>query len=98
MDPVFNAVAAPGDQDGPLERADDDGILVAASCAYRHEPGIGATARFALVEHFGFGVKRIACKDRVREPDILPAEVGDCLLAHVADAHADHDRDRQWTR
>ena len=43
----------------------------------------------------GLRVERVAGEDGRGHADVLPAEVGDGLLADIAHAHADEDRERQ---
>src|SRR4051794_1244099 len=53
--------------------------------------------RFALRYYLGLRVDRVADEDWCRELDVIPAEITDRLLAHVADAHAHNHRQRQAT-
>ena len=63
--------------------------------AHGDDAGIGARFRLALAQHLALGIERVAGKHRMRELDVGPAEIGDRLLADVADAHADHQRHRE---
>src|SRR5262245_23409931 len=92
---VFHAVAAFRDQHGPVERAHLGAVLVGADGAHAHEAGARPRLGVALVEDLGVGVQRVAGEHRVGQPDVGPAEVRDRLLAHVGDAHADDQRDRE---
>src|SRR5688572_28315741 len=80
-------------EDGAVELADLHLVLIEAERLDRHDAGARATLRVALVEHLGLGVQRVAGKERVREPDVGPAEIRDRLLADIGHAHADHERD-----
>ena len=58
-------------------------------------PCVGRLAGLALRQHLGLRVERVADEHRRAQPDVGPAEIADRLLADVADAHADHDRERE---
>src|SRR6185503_13308591 len=57
----FDFVAAAlHDQHGAVELAHLDAVLVQADGLDADQPGPRAALRFALVEHFGFGIERVA--------------------------------------
>ena len=86
------------DQDTAVEDADDIAVLVAPGGAYGDHACRRPALRFPLVEDLRLAVKRVPGKQWMREADVLPAEVGDGLLADVGHAHAHQHRHRQGAR
>ena len=79
-----------------LEDTDFDIVLIDAAGEHADYPGVGSRPRLPLVQYFGIGIKRISRKNRCREFDFFPTEVGDGRLANIGHAHANDDGDSEW--
>ncbi len=81
--------------DRALEGHEHGAVRLEAARAHGDEALAGPALRRALGEHLAVGVDRVADEHGRRQLDLAPAEVGDGLLAHVGDAHAGDDRERE---
>src|SRR5512146_542982 len=76
----FGRMAALVDHDRALERNNDDAILVVAGRAHRHDANVWTRGGLARRQHLRLGVDGIALEDRMRQPHIVPAEIGEDVL------------------
>src|SRR5258707_6691551 len=88
-------MAAHRDERRPLEGHEHRAVGLLSGGAHGDDAMVRPRRRFALADHLGLGVDRVAGEDRRGEPYLVPAEIGDGLLAHVRDAHAGDDGERQ---
>src|SRR5689334_3804269 len=88
----FKLAAPLHDEHGALELADDVAALVLADGADGDDALVRPRFGRALAEHGRLGVERVAREHRLRQLDVLPAEVGDRLLTDIRDAHPHEDR------
>src|SRR5450759_4436648 len=89
------ALAAEVYEGGAPERDHLGSTLVEAGRAHGDDADVGARARLADLQHLGARVDGIAFKHRVRQPHLVPTEVGHHVLRHIADALPRHQRERQ---
>src|SRR5688572_31510830 len=69
------------DEHGAVELAHLHAVLVRPHGLHRDDARAGAALRFALLQHLGAGIERVAGVERMGKLDVGPAEVGDRLLA-----------------
>src|SRR4051794_41123587 len=87
-----NRLASLRDENCPFETHELRAVGLGPKGPHRDDALPRPRRRFAFLQDLGFGIDRVADEDRRRQLDVIPAEIADRLLAHVADAHADHDR------
>src|SRR6266850_7502013 len=95
VQPVIDRVAAHRDERRALEGHEDDAVGLLAGGAHGDDAVVRPRLGFALGDDFRFGIDGVAGEDRGGEAHLVPAEVGDGLLAHVGDAHAGDDGERE---
>src|SRR5664279_5890122 len=94
---VVHAVPALGNENGPLERHEFRSVGFLAECLDRHDALGWPLGGLPFIENFRLGVNGVSNENRGRELDVVPAQIADCLLADVADAHAGDNRESKAT-
>src|SRR5689334_19607688 len=97
IQPVIDGMAAHRDEAGTLEGHEHGPVRFFSRGANGNDAVVRPRAGLALADDLRLGVDRVAREHRRGEPDLVPAEVGDRLLAHIGNAHAGDDGERQAT-
>src|SRR5919197_667703 len=91
IQPVIDGVAAHRNERRALEGHEHRTVGLLAGGAHRDDAVVRTGSGFALADHFGLGVDRVAGENGRRQAHLVPAKVGHGFLAHVGDAHAGND-------
>ena len=78
-----------------LELDHDGAVLVESNRLDGHDTDVGPRLRFAGAQHLALRVDRIAFKDRRRQTDLIPAEVGHYVEPEIDDRLSGHKRERK---
>src|SRR6266851_2933807 len=92
---LADRMASLWDENRPLETHEPRPVRLGAQGPHRHDALPGPGRRFAFRYYLRLRIDRVADENRRGQLDVVPAEIADRLLADVADAHADHHRERQ---
>src|SRR5215217_863216 len=83
------------DHDGSLELDHDGAVLLETAGLDEQDADVGARLGLALVQHFCFGIERVARIDGRWKANLIPTEICEGVLAHVDHAHPRDKRQRE---
>src|SRR5262245_20219068 len=92
---VIDGVALHRDQARALESHEHRPVRLLPRGAHRDDAVVRPRAGLALADDLGLGVDGVAGEHWRGQAHLVPAEVGDGLLAHVGDAHPGNNGERQ---
>ena len=93
--PRARHVAALPDHERATEFDDDVTLLVEAGCLDADDALSGTGFRLARLEDLALRVDRVALEDRVRQLDLVPAEVRDAVDGEIDHRLSGHERERE---